>query len=69
MLLQNKNVVLYGGGGSVGTAMAFAFAQEGVRVFLTDHTTGTNSANRKSHYRTGWPGCLCDGGCPGSKSG
>jgi len=38
MLLQNKNLVLYGAGGSVGTAVAMAFAEEGARVFLTDIT-------------------------------
>jgi len=37
MLLQNKNVVLYGAGGSVGTAVAIAFAREGANIFLTDH--------------------------------
>ncbi|HMH21489.1 MAG TPA: SDR family oxidoreductase [Puia sp.] len=38
MLLKNKNAVIYGAGGSVGTAIARAFAQEGAKVFLTDHT-------------------------------
>lgn len=37
MLLRNKNVIIYGAGGSVGTAAAVAFAQEGANVFLTDH--------------------------------
>ena len=39
LLLQNKNIVIYGAGGSVGTAMALAFAEEGAKVFLTDHKT------------------------------
>jgi NAD(P)-dependent dehydrogenase (short-subunit alcohol dehydrogenase family) len=34
MLLENKNAVVYGGGGSVGGAVARAFAREGARVFL-----------------------------------
>jgi NAD(P)-dependent dehydrogenase (short-subunit alcohol dehydrogenase family) len=35
MLLENKNAVLYGAGGSIGTAVATAFAREGARVYLT----------------------------------
>ena len=34
MLLENKNAVIYGGGGNVGGAVARAFAREGARVFL-----------------------------------
>jgi NAD(P)-dependent dehydrogenase (short-subunit alcohol dehydrogenase family) len=35
MLLNHKNVVIYGAGGAVGSAMARAFAREGASVFLT----------------------------------
>jgi 3-oxoacyl-[acyl-carrier protein] reductase len=35
MLLQNKNAVIYGAGGSLGAAVAKAFASAGARVFLT----------------------------------
>jgi NAD(P)-dependent dehydrogenase (short-subunit alcohol dehydrogenase family) len=35
MLLENKNAVIYGAGGSVGGAVARAFVPEGARVFLT----------------------------------
>ncbi len=38
MLLENKNAVIYGGGGSVGGAVARAFASEGARVFLAGRT-------------------------------
>ena len=34
MLLENKNAVIYGGGGSIGGAVARSFAREGARVFL-----------------------------------
>ena len=34
MLLQDKNAVIYGGGGSVGSAVAKGFAREGATVFL-----------------------------------
>src|SRR5215213_11460659 len=34
MLLEGKNAVVYGGGGSVGGAAARAFAREGANVFL-----------------------------------
>ena len=33
-VLENKNAVIYGGGGSIGGAVAREFAREGARVFL-----------------------------------
>jgi 3-oxoacyl-[acyl-carrier protein] reductase len=41
MLLENKNAVIFGGGGSVGGAVARAFAREGARVFLVGRTLAT----------------------------
>jgi len=41
MLLENKNAVIYGGSGSVGGAVARAFAREGARVFLAGRTLAT----------------------------
>src|SRR5918998_272405 len=41
MLLENKNAVVYGGAGSVGRAVARAFAREGARVFLAGRTPAT----------------------------
>ena len=41
MLLENKNAVIYGGGGSVGGAVARTFAREGARVFLAGRTPTT----------------------------
>ena len=38
MLLERKNAVVYGGAGSVGRAVAGAFAREGARVFLAGRT-------------------------------
>lgn len=38
MLLENKNAVIYGGGGSIGGAVARSFAREGARVFLAART-------------------------------
>lgn len=38
MLLENKNAVIFGGGGSIGGAMARAFASEGAHVFLGGRT-------------------------------
>jgi NAD(P)-dependent dehydrogenase (short-subunit alcohol dehydrogenase family) len=35
MLLMNKNAVIYGAGGAVGSAVAHALAREGATVFLT----------------------------------
>ena len=34
-LLRNKNAVIYGAGGAIGSAVARVFAREGARVFLT----------------------------------
>jgi 3-oxoacyl-[acyl-carrier protein] reductase len=38
MLLEDKNAVIYGGGGSIGGAVARAFAREGAKVFLAGRT-------------------------------
>jgi 3-oxoacyl-[acyl-carrier protein] reductase len=38
MLLENKNAVIYGAGGSIGGAVARAFSREGARVFLAGRT-------------------------------
>ena len=44
MLLEDKNAVVYGGGGKVGGAVAHAFAREGARVFLAGRTLATLDA-------------------------
>lgn len=38
MLLQNKNAIIYGGGGSLGSAVAKTLAQAGAKIFLTGRT-------------------------------
>jgi 3-oxoacyl-[acyl-carrier protein] reductase len=38
MLLEDKNAIIYGAGGSIGGAVARAFAREGARVFLAGRT-------------------------------
>jgi len=38
VLLQDKNAVIYGAGGSIGGAVARAFGREGARVFLAGRT-------------------------------
>lgn len=43
-MLENKNAVIYGGGGSVGGAVARAFAREGARVFLAGRTLASLDA-------------------------
>jgi len=35
MILKNKNAVIYGAGGAIGSAVAKAFAKEGANIFLT----------------------------------
>lgn len=44
MLLENKNAVIYGGGGAIGGAVARAFADEGARIFLAGRTLATLEA-------------------------
>jgi 3-oxoacyl-[acyl-carrier protein] reductase len=44
MLLEGKNAVIYGGGGSIGGAVARAFAREGARVHLAGRTLATLEA-------------------------
>jgi len=38
MLLENKNAVIYGAGGSIGSAVARAFARGGAKVYLAGRT-------------------------------
>jgi 3-oxoacyl-[acyl-carrier protein] reductase len=40
MLLEGKTAVIYGGGGSIGGAVARAFGREGANVFLAGRTRG-----------------------------
>jgi NAD(P)-dependent dehydrogenase (short-subunit alcohol dehydrogenase family) len=44
MLLEKKNAIIYGAGGSIGGAVARAFAREGARVFLAGRTRDTLEA-------------------------
>jgi NAD(P)-dependent dehydrogenase (short-subunit alcohol dehydrogenase family) len=47
MLLENKNAVIYGAAGAVGSAVARAFAREGARLFLTGRDLGALDALAK----------------------
>jgi 3-oxoacyl-[acyl-carrier protein] reductase len=53
MLLEDKNAVVYGGAGSVGRAVARAFAGEGARVFLAGRTPATLEAVAQELSRAG----------------
>lgn len=44
MLLGKKNAIVYGASGAVGSAVAYAFAAEGARVFLAGRTSGALEA-------------------------
>jgi 3-oxoacyl-[acyl-carrier protein] reductase len=44
MLLENKNAVIYGAGGSIGSAVARAFAGAGATLFLAGRTLATVEA-------------------------
>ena len=49
MLLENKNAIVYGGGGAIGGAVARAFAREGANVFLAGEPL---RASRRLHSRS-----------------
>jgi 3-oxoacyl-[acyl-carrier protein] reductase len=53
MLLKNKNAVIYGAGGSLGGAIARAFAAEGAHVFLAGRTMATLEAVAKDITASG----------------
>ena len=44
MVLQGKNAIIYGGGGSIGGAVARAFAREGAAVYLAGRTQASLDA-------------------------
>jgi 3-oxoacyl-[acyl-carrier protein] reductase len=44
MLLENRNAIIYGGGGAIGGAVARAFAREGAAVHLAGRTLQTLEA-------------------------
>lgn len=44
MLLQDKNAVIYGGGGAIGGGIARVFAREGARVFIAGRTQASLDA-------------------------
>src|SRR5207247_11215306 len=44
LLLQGRNAVIYGGGGSIGGAVARAFAREGATVHLAGRTQAKPAA-------------------------
>jgi 3-oxoacyl-[acyl-carrier protein] reductase len=44
MLLDGRNAIIYGGGGSIGGAIARAYATQGARVFLAGRTRATLAA-------------------------
>jgi 3-oxoacyl-[acyl-carrier protein] reductase len=44
VLLDGRNAVIYGGGGSIGSAVARAFAREGATVHLAGRTRATLDA-------------------------
>jgi NAD(P)-dependent dehydrogenase (short-subunit alcohol dehydrogenase family) len=44
MLLENRNAIVYGGGGAIGGAVARAFAREGATVHLAGRTMATLQA-------------------------
>src|SRR6476469_548966 len=53
MLLDGKTAIVYGGAGSIGSAVARGFAAEGARVFLAGRTEATLDAVAEDIRATG----------------
>src|SRR5918996_5843738 len=53
MLLENKNAVIYGGGGAIGGAVARVFVREGARVFIAGRTQAKLDAVARDIATTG----------------
>ena len=53
MLLKNKNAVIYGAGGAIGSTVAKAFAKEGAKVFLTGRNLASVGATAKDIVAAG----------------
>jgi NADP-dependent 3-hydroxy acid dehydrogenase YdfG len=53
MLLQDRNTIIYGAGGSIGAAVARAFAREGATVHLCGRTREPLQALAKELTATG----------------
>lgn len=53
LLLENKNAVIYGGGGAIGGAIARVFAREGARVFIAGRTQAKLDAVAREIARAG----------------
>lgn len=53
MLLENKNAIIYGGGGNIGGAIARTFAREGARLFLAGRTEAKLAAVAKDIEASG----------------
>src|SRR5437762_5767578 len=53
MMLKNKVAVIYGAGGSIGGAVARAFASEGAKLFLTGRRRAPVEAVAKEIISTG----------------
>jgi len=48
MLLENRNAVIYGGAGAIGSVVAKALARAGARVYLAGRTSATLKAVAES---------------------
>ena len=44
MMLDGRTAIIYGGGGSIGGAIARAYAGQGARIFLAGRTRATLAA-------------------------
>jgi NAD(P)-dependent dehydrogenase (short-subunit alcohol dehydrogenase family) len=55
LLLENKNAVIYGGGGAIGGAIARVFAREGARVFIAGRTQAKLDAVARDIAAAGGP--------------
>ena len=66
LLLEHKNAIIYGGGGSIGGAVARTFAREGARIFLAGRTREPLEAVADEITKSGGSAEVAGQGTPGA---
>ena len=54
MLFENKNALIYGGGGAIGGAVARVFAREGAKIYTAGRTQARLDAVARDVVASAW---------------
>ena len=68
-MVQGKRAVVFGGGGSIGAAVAQELASEGAEVFLAGRSSASVEVVAEADHGRGWPGPRCGGRRPRRSGG